>query len=136
MHQLNSNLTFHARKCCPRTPVYSQAFLLPIVWPSLCSQSNLVNYPSSSESPQLSTSINTSIDTNRASQPSQTLPQPITQLRLSKLRQIIHALLTQIDTLQLRNILRGRLTNSLHNNRRIGLENNTIVDYLINRQCY
>ena len=68
------------------------------------------------------------------SSPSKSLPQPIPQLRLPKLRQIIHALLTQINALQLRHILRRRLADSLHNNRRVGLEDNAIVDDLVNSE--
>lgn len=65
---------------------------------------------------------------------SQPLPQPIPQLRLPKLRQIVHALLTQINALQLRHILRRRLANPLHDNRRIRLEDNAIIDNLIDSQ--
>jgi hypothetical protein len=52
------------------------------------------------------------------------------------LRQVIHALLTQINALQLRYILRRRLANPLHDNRRVRLEDNAIIDNLINRQGY
>jgi hypothetical protein len=62
---------------------------------------------------------------------SQTLSQPIPQLRLPKLRQIIHALLTQINALQLRYILCWRLANSLHNDRRVCFEDDAIVYYFV-----
>jgi hypothetical protein len=62
------------------------------------------------------------------------LPQPIPQLRLSKLRKIVHSLFTKINPLQLGNILRRRLANSLHNNRRIRFEDNSIIDNLVNSQ--
>lgn len=59
--------------------------------------------------------------------PSQALPQPIPQLRLSKLRQIVHSLLAQIDALQIRNVLCRRLADSLHDDRWVCLENNAVV---------
>ena len=68
------------------------------------------------------------------SEPSQSLPQPIPQLRLPELRQVVHALLTQINALQLRHILRRRLANPLHDDRRVRLENYPIIDNLVNRQ--
>jgi hypothetical protein len=65
---------------------------------------------------------------------SQTLPQPIPQLGLPKLRQVIHTLLTQINALQLCHILRRRLANPLHDDRWIRLEDNAIIDNLVDRQ--
>jgi hypothetical protein len=62
------------------------------------------------------------------------LPQPIPQLGLPKLRQVIHTLLTQINALQLCHILRRRLANPLHDDRWIRLEDNAIIDNLVDRQ--
>jgi hypothetical protein len=63
---------------------------------------------------------------------SQPLPQPVPNLRLTELCQVIHALLTQINPLQLGNILRRRLANTLYDDRRICLEDNAVIDHFIN----
>lgn len=62
----------------------------------------------------------------------QALPQPIPQLSLTKLRQIIHTLLGQVDTLQVRHILRGRLADSLDNDSGVCFEDDSIVYDLVN----
>lgn len=67
---------------------------------------------------------------------SQSLPQPISQFRLAKLRQVVHALLTQINTLQLRNILCRRPADSLDNDRRVCLEDDAVVDNFVNGEGY
>jgi hypothetical protein len=64
----------------------------------------------------------------------QAIPQPIAQLRLPKLRQIIHALLGQIDALQRDDVLRGRLAHALRDDQRVGLEDDAVVDDLVDRE--
>jgi hypothetical protein len=66
--------------------------------------------------------------------PSQPLPQPIPQLILPILRQRIHTLLTQINPLQLHDILCRRTTNALCDDQRVRLEDDTVVDDLIDRE--
>jgi len=48
------------------------------------------------------------------------------------LRQIIHALLTQIDALQLRNILLWCLADPLDDDGRICFKNDPVIDNLVN----
>ncbi len=67
---------------------------------------------------------------------SQTLPQPIPQLSLPKLRKVIHALLTQINALQLRHILRRRFADPLHDNSRVGFQDDAVVDDLVDSEGY
>jgi hypothetical protein len=62
------------------------------------------------------------------------LPQPVPQLALPVLRQIIHALLTQIDALELCDVLRGGLANALHDNGCVSFEDDAIVNNLVYSQ--
>jgi hypothetical protein len=65
---------------------------------------------------------------------SQTLPQPVAQLRLTELCQIVHALLAQVDVLQLRDVLGRGAADALDDDGGVRLKDDTVVDNLIDGQ--
>lgn len=65
---------------------------------------------------------------------SESLSQPITQLGLPKLRQIVHALLTQINALQLRDVLCRCSADTLHDDGGIRFEDDAVVDDLVDSE--
>lgn len=73
-------------------------------------------------------------DTKHNPSLSQIPPHKLNPLLLPKVPQILQTLLTQIQILHIRRILRRRLTNSTRDNHRVGLKHNPIVDDLVYSQ--
>ena len=63
--------------------------------------------------------------------PLQALSQPVGELRLAQLRQVIHALLAEVDATD-GQVLRGGAADALHDNRGVRLEDDAVVDNLVN----
>ena len=63
----------------------------------------------------------------------QSLPQPVRQLGLSELRQVVDALLAEVDAAE-RHVLRGGLADSLDDDGRVRLQDDAVVDNLVNRE--
>lgn len=70
-----------------------------------------------------------------ASNTSQSLPKPIRQLGLSELRQVVHALLAEVDATQV-DVLRGCLGDALHDNGGVRLQNDAVIYDLVDSERY
>lgn len=63
--------------------------------------------------------------------PLQTLSQPVRQFRLAQLGEVVDTLFAEVDAAEV-HVLRRRLADSLHDDGRVGLEDDAVVNDLVN----